>query len=580
MALALDVEVLLGLMGGLPVRDPRRHEVLRALERCWTAYDLDADPAAAREALKDVMSAPASRTADKISAVGHAHIDSAWLWPVRETVRKCARTFSNVAALGAQYPELVFACSQAQQWWWMRQHYPVIYEGMRAQVRSGQIVPVGGMWVESDTNVTGGESLVRQLVFGKRFFLSELGVETEEVWLPDCFGYSAALPQLILLSGSRWFLTQKLSWNDTNKFPHHTFWWEGIDGSRVFTHFPPVDTYNAELLPSELAHAADNYAERGFGTRSLVPFGYGDGGGGPTREMMERARRLADLDGSPKVVVEAPSKFFAAAQAEYSHAPVWSGELYLEGHRGTLTSQVEIKQGNRRCENLMREAELWSTAALVAGRSAYPYEELEEIWRDMLLTQFHDILPGSSIAMVNDEAIASCASSARRLEDIVERAISALCGSGDVPVAFNAAPHERHGIPALSAGTVSRATGVARVVGGTVLENDLIKVELDADGHVALIFRPCGWAGGHSIRVGGQCPPAPPGHPEQLARLGCGRLLPQCPSGPGRAREHHRLVERARGGCRPGRVPFRLLSCGADFATCGRKQGVGCGPRA
>ena len=484
LALALDVEVLLGLMGGLPVRDPRRHEVLRALERCLDSYDLDADPAAAREALKDVMSAPASRTADKISAVGHAHIDSAWLWPVRETVRKCARTFSNVAALGAQYPELVFACSQAQQWWWMREHYPVIYEGMRAQVRTGQIVPVGGMWVESDTNVTGGESLVRQLVFGKRFFLSELGVETEEVWLPDCFGYSAALPQLILLSGSRWFLTQKLSWNDTNKFPHHTFWWEGIDGSRVFTHFPPVDTYNAELLPSELAHAADNYAERGFGTRSLVPFGYGDGGGGPTREMMERARRLADLDGSPRVVVEAPSKFFAAAQAEYPHAPVWSGELYLEGHRGTLTSQVEIKQGNRRCENLMREAELWSTAALVTGRSAYPYEDLDEIWRDMLLTQFHDILPGSSIAMVNDEAIASCASSARRLEDIVGRAISALCGPGDVPVSFNAAPHERQGVPALSAGPVSRAAGAARVVGGTILENDLIKAELDADGHV------------------------------------------------------------------------------------------------
>jgi alpha-mannosidase len=484
LGLALDVEVLLGLMEGLPVRDPRRHEVLRALERCLDSYDLDSDPAAAREALKDVMSAPASRTADKISAVGHAHIDSAWLWPVRETVRKCARTFSNVAALGAQYPELVFACSQAQQWWWMRQHYPVIYEGMRAQVRTGQIVPVGGMWVESDTNVTGGESLVRQLVFGKRFFLSELGVETEEVWLPDCFGYSAALPQLILLSGSRWFLTQKLSWNDTNKFPHHTFWWEGIDGSRVFTHFPPVDTYNAELLPSELTHATDNYAERGFGTRSLVPFGYGDGGGGPTREMMERARRLADLDGSPRVVVEAPSRFFAAAQAEYPHAPVWSGELYLEGHRGTLTSQVEIKQGNRRCENLMREAELWSTAALVAGCSAYPYGELDEIWRDMLLTQFHDILPGSSIAMVNDEAIASCANSARRLEDIVGRAISALCGSGDLPVAFNAAPHEHKGIPAFSAGTVSRATGAARVVGGTGLENDLIKVELDADGHV------------------------------------------------------------------------------------------------
>ena len=204
--------------------------------------------------------------------------------------------------------------------------------------------------------------------------------------------------------------------------------------------------------------------------------------------MMERARRLADLDGSPRVVVEAPSKFFAATQDEYPHAPVWSGELYLEGHRGTLTSQVEIKQGNRRCENLMREAELWSTTALVAGRSSYPYEELEEIWRDILLNQFHDILPGSSIAMVNDEAIAGYANSARRLEDLIERAISALCGNGNVSVAFNAAPHEHRGIPALSAGTVSPTSGAARVVAGRVLENDFTKVELDADGRVVSLF--------------------------------------------------------------------------------------------
>ncbi len=493
LALALDFEVLVGVMRQLPVTDPRRHEILRALERSLDSYDLAADPEAAWEALHDVMAAPAARTAHRISAVGHAHIDSAWLWPIRETVRKCARTFANVAALGREYPELVFACSQAQQWSWMKERYPVVYDGMKAQVEKGQIVPVGGMWVESDTNVTGGEALVRQLVFGKRFFLSELGVETEEVWLPDCFGYSAALPQLILLSGSRWFLTQKLSWNDTNKFPHHTFWWEGIDGSRVFTHFPPVDTYNAELLPSELAHAAGTYAERGYGTRSLVPFGYGDGGGGPTREMMERARRLADLDGSPRVTIEAPSKFFAAALAEYPDAPVWSGELYLELHRGTITSQVEIKQGNRRCENLVREAELWSAAALMAGRGAYPYDELEAIWRDILLNQFHDILPGSSIAMVNDEAVATYAASAARLEALIGTAISALCGRGDVPVAFNAAPHSQRGVPALSAAAVVPGQGEARVIGaaagaGVGLENDLIRVELDADGHIVSLL--------------------------------------------------------------------------------------------
>ena len=511
LGLATDVEVLFGVMEELAATDPRRHEILRGLERCLDTYDLDEEPQLAREVLKDVMAAPAARTAHRISAVGHAHIDSAWLWPVRETIRKCARTFSNVAVLGELYPELVFACSQAQQWWWMKENYPTVFARMKEQVSRGQVVPVGGMWVESDTNVTGAESLVRQLVFGKRFFLSELGVETEEVWLPDCFGYSPTLPQLVLLSGSRWFLTQKISWNETDKFPHHTFWWEGIDGSRVFTHFPPVDTYNAQMLPSELAHAARNYAEQGFGTRSLVPFGYGDGGGGPTREMMERARRLADLDGSSRVTVEPPSKFFAAAQAEYPDAPVWSGELYLELHRGTLTSQVEIKQGNRRCENLLREAELWSTAALLAGRSPYPYDELEEIWRDVLLNQFHDILPGSSIAMVNDDAIASHAESAARLEGLIGRAIAAVTAppegvgsasaasapasggggassTGPVPMAFNAAPHEQNGVPAFGARKLAAPSGTARVSRDTVLENDLVRAELNGDGHIVSLL--------------------------------------------------------------------------------------------
>ncbi len=505
--LATDVDVLLGVMEELASTDPRRYEIPRALERCLDTYDFDGDAQPAREVLKEALAAPAARTAHRISAVGHAHIDSAWLWPVAETIRKCARTFSNVAALGERYPELVFVCSQAQQWWWMKERYPAVFDRMKEQVKLGQIVPVGGMWVESDTNVTGAESLVRQLVYGKRFFLSELGVETEEVWLPDRFGYSPALPQLIHLSGSRWFLTQKISWNDTNKFPHHTFWWEGIDGTRVFTHFPPVNTYNAEMLPAELARAARNYAEKGYGTRSLVPFGYGDGGGGPTREMMERARRLADLDGSSRVVVEPPSKFFAAAQAEYPDAPVWSGELYLELHRGTLTSQVEIKQGNRRCENLLREAELWSTAALVAGRAPYPYDELEEIWRDVLLNQFHDILPGSSIAMVNDDAIASHAHSARRLDGIIDRAITALSsshggastsaaasgtaaasGAGASPLAFNAAPHEQNGVPAFGAGAVAPPSGPARLTGVSVLENDFLRVELNADGHIVSLL--------------------------------------------------------------------------------------------
>lgn len=486
--LAADVEVLLGVMEQLAPSDVRRHEILRALEACLDRYDLDDDAGAARRSLAGVLAAPAARTAHTVSAVGHAHIDSAWLWPVRETVRKCARTFANVAALAEEYPELVFACSQAQQWSWMKEHYPAIFDRMKVLVKKGQIVPVGGMWVEPDTNVSGGESLARQLSVGKRFFLEELGVETEEVWLPDCFGYSAAFPQLIALSGSRWFLTQKLSWNDTNKFPHHTFWWEGIDGTRVFTHFPPVDTYNAQLLPSELAHAVRNYAEKGFGSRSLAPFGFGDGGGGPTREMMERARRLADLDGAPKVVMETPAKFFQAAHDEYPDAPVWSGELYLELHRGTLTNQVKIKQGNRRCESLVREAELWAATAMVAGLAPYPYEELEGAWRNILLNQFHDILPGSSIAVVNDEAIETYRQTAQLLEGLVHTATSALAGGGDAPVTFNAAPHPWAGVAALGAGQAARPQGTAGSSGPRTIHNERLRVELDENGHISSLF--------------------------------------------------------------------------------------------
>ncbi|MDT7556085.1 MAG: alpha-mannosidase, partial [Pseudonocardiales bacterium] len=332
--LVQDVEVLSQLMHELSTGDPRRWNLLRALEQALDgALDLNDIPgtaASARAVLAPQLAAPAAASAHRVSAVGHAHIDSAWLWPLRETVRKVARTVSNVTSLMDDDPGFVFAMSSAQQWAWMEQHRPDVWERMRKKVATGQFVPVGGMWVESDTNMPGGEALARQLVHGKRFFLDKLGVETNEVWLPDSFGYSAALPQLVRLSRSRWFLTQKISWSQFNKFPHHTFWWEGLDGTRVFTHFPPVDTYNSELSGAEMAHLVRNFADKGLANRSLVPFGYGDGGGGPTREMLARAARLRDLEGSARVEIEHPATFFAKAHEDYPDAPVWVGELYLE----------------------------------------------------------------------------------------------------------------------------------------------------------------------------------------------------------------------------------------------------------
>ncbi|MGW6239967.1 alpha-mannosidase [Streptomyces sp. NPDC055094] len=526
--LVLDVEVLTELMRELPADRSRRHEILRALESMLDALDLHdvaGTAGAARAELAEVLSRPASPSAHRISAAGHAHIDSAWLWPLRETVRKASRTFANVTALAADYPELVFACSQAQQYAWVRDHQPHIWERIKQAVADGTWAPVGSMWVESDANMPGGEALARQIVHGKRFFQEELGVETEEIWLPDSFGYTAAFPQLAKLAGVKWFLTQKLSWNQSNKMPHHSFWWEGIDGSRVFTHFPPVDTYNSQFHGSELAHAERNFAEKGRASRSLVPFGWGDGGGGPTREMMERARRLKSLEGSPRVEIEHPAAFFAAAEEEYGdRAPVWSGELYLELHRATYTTQAKTKQGNRRAEHLLREAELWTTAAALhsAGRAAsyaYPYEELDRIWKTVLLHQFHDILPGSSIAWVHREARATYAAVRDELNGIIGEALAALGGDGSAVGVWNAAPFARRDVVAARASEVAEgvvtqpladgevlAPALARAVapgtfttlapapvtaepadGGFVLRDQRLEVVIDADGLLASV---------------------------------------------------------------------------------------------
>ncbi|MEE1742535.1 glycoside hydrolase family 38 C-terminal domain-containing protein [Streptomyces sp. BE147] len=495
--LVQDLEVLDQLMRQLPLGSARRWEILRAVERCLDALDLDAvnaTAAAARERLRAVLDSPANASAHRLSAVGHAHIDSAWLWPLRETVRKVTRTTSNVVALMDDHPEFVFAMSQAQQLDWLREHQPALYERVKEKAAAGQFVPVGGMWVESDTNMPGSEALARQFVYGKRFFLEEFGVETREVWLPDSFGYSAALPQLVALSGSRWFLTQKISWNTTNPFPHHSFLWEGLDGTRVFTHFPPVDTYVGELSGQEMAHAEENFRDKGNATRSLVPFGWGDGGGGPTREMLARAERLADLEGSSRVTIETPAEFFAAAEAEYTRPPVWLGELYLELHRGTYTSQARTKQGNRRSEHLLREAELWAATAAVRTGFRYPQEELDRIWKSVLLHQFHDILPGSSIAWVHREAEATYARIAEELEAVIGGAQRALAGSpeGGGTVVFNAAPHSRAGVPAGGGALVREAAdgpvGIESYEGGFRLDNGLLRVTVDARGLVVSVL--------------------------------------------------------------------------------------------
>jgi alpha-mannosidase len=426
-----DLEATGDLLPQLNADEPRYWRVLRAVEAALDATGVQE----ARAALAGVLARPAHASAHRMTAVGHAHIDSAWLWPLRETRRKVARTLTNVLTLMETDPDLVYAMSSAQQFAWVQEDHPELFERVRDRVAQGRIVPVGGMWVESDAVMPGGESLVRQISYGKRYFAETfggessvrsgaaggaVGGESEVVWLPDSFGYSGAWPQLARRAGYRWFLTQKISWNDTSVFPHHTFAWEGIDGTRIFTHFPPADTYAAEVTAAELRHAVTNFRDKAISSHSLLLFGYGDGGGGPNREMVARAHRFHDLEGAPRVALRGPEEFFADAEAEIGdQAPVWVGELYLELHRGTLTSQIAMKQGNRRAEALLRTVEHLAAAAAVRDGAAYPYDELDEAWRTVLLHQFHDILPGSSISWVHREARDTYARLDARLRKLV-----------------------------------------------------------------------------------------------------------------------------------------------------------------
>ncbi|HEU4350039.1 MAG TPA: glycoside hydrolase family 38 C-terminal domain-containing protein [Actinoplanes sp.] len=486
--LIADLEVVAGLVAEPSVDDTRRALAGAALDRAMDVldgYGLDVD--AVRKPLARVLEAPATASAHRVSAVGHAHIDSAWLWPLRETRRKVARTVANVLQLMDEDDGLVYVMSAAQHWEWLREDHPALFERARRRVTEGRFVPVGGMWVESDSVLPGGEAMVRQFTEGQNYFLEHFGRTSRVAWLPDSFGYSGALPQIVRLAGIEYFLTQKISWNRVNRFPHHTLDWVGIDGTAVFTHFPPADTYNGELTPRELIYTARNFREKAVATRSLIPFGFGDGGGGPTREMLARAARAADTEGLPVVRVEGPEVFFDAARAELPEPPQWYGELYLELHRGTLTSQAAMKRGNRRSEHLLRAAELWAATAAVAGVADYPYERLRDAWRTVLVHQFHDILPGSSIGWVHREARQTYAGLAESLGALIAEAQDGLAGAGTTPITFNAGPIALDAVPAGGAAAVGRVPREPATADGRKLRSDRTVVTLAGDGTITSI---------------------------------------------------------------------------------------------
>ena len=424
-ALYYDVEFALGLLDTIKPEDPAYATILRALNDVCNGYASEGIPRL-RKILRDALGGLAGEIAHTVVPVGHAHLDTAWLWPLDITRKKMAHTTATQLGLLERYPEYVFAHSQASQYEWLEQDYPVLFERVKKAVAGGRWEVVGSMWVEADCNLTGAESLVRQFLYGKRYFRQKLGVETDDMWLPDVFGYSAALPQILAKFNIPYFMTQKISWNQFNRFPHHTFWWQGIDGTKVWSHFPPADAYNCQADPKTITYSVDNFKDHGRSDSSLFLFGWGDGGGGPTERHLEMLRRGRQAPNYPEIASgKRALDFFRDTKARSKDLLTWSGELYLELHRGTYTSQAANKKGNRESEFLLRDAEILSAFAPDFPAS-YPSKDLEGAWKLVLLNQFHDIIPGSSVREVYEDSARDYATIREKGEGIVEEKLRAL----------------------------------------------------------------------------------------------------------------------------------------------------------
>ena len=415
LALAWDVQFAWEAIRTVP--DARRRALISAaVEKTLLAIDLTAEReafewavTAARELLRGMVGAIGGDPEEgMVHLTGHSHIDTAWLWPLRETVRKCGRTFSTACRLLEEYPNYVFSCSQPQLYAYTKEFYPTLYEQIRHWISEGRWECGGGMWVEADCNVPSGESLIRQILHGLAFFAAEFGVRPHTCWLPDVFGYPASLPGILLGCGLTSFFTTKLHWQARNPFPAHLFWWEGIDGSAVLAHIPDLKAnYNGTPNPEQLRIAWDKYAEKGAYQELLMPFGFGDGGGGPTPTMLEFADRAGAFPGVPRCRQGPTERFFDDVARSAPELPTWVGELYLETHRGTYTTQSAIKRANRKNEILLGEAELACSLRdmMQADSSPEAWRSLRHAWEMLLLLQFHDILPGSSIGEVYTEAL-------------------------------------------------------------------------------------------------------------------------------------------------------------------------------
>jgi alpha-mannosidase len=487
----IDVETLFQLRENLDENSLRVMEIDQGLKDFTLMVDFELPREMmletvreCRDRLQPLLACVNGSTAPEMFAFGHSHIDVAWLWPLAETERKTGRTLATQLALMDMYPEYTFLQSQPHLYRMLEQRYPDLYERVKEAAQRGQLIPDGGTWVEPDTNITSGESLIRQFIHGKRYFREEFGVDCEMLWLPDVFGYSGALPQIMRGCGAKYFSTQKIFWayHGGDPFPYNTFVWEGIDGSEVYVHLH--NDYNALLDPHSVIQRWNERVQKdGFATR-LYPFGFGDGGGGPTRNHLEFARRLENLEGAPKVRMTTPMAYFEDQTARGWPLTRYVGELYFQAHRGVYTSQAKTKKGNRRSEFALRRAEMWAVAARALNGFEFSSATLEEAWKGVLLNQFHDILPGSSIQRVYEEAEALYAQVIAEADCVAMDAVTTLARGEEGLTVFNDLSWERTGLVPLPEG----------FDGATLAGGDALPVQaIDELAYAEVAVPACGW---------------------------------------------------------------------------------------
>ncbi len=505
-----DMIVLFVQAENTPNEEPLKYELLQVLSECRNKLVSYSDDEM-RECLKITKARLALKGGDSpalsLTAFGHAHIDLAWLWPLRETRRKGGRTFATAIDSMKKYPEYLFGASQPQLYDWVKEDYPALYDKVKASYKDGRWELLGAVWAEPDLNLISGESVVRQILYGNAFWKKEFGQTVNFVWTPDTFGYSAALPQIFKKCGIDFFSTIKMSWNLINDFPYTNFRWRGIDGSEVLVHMPPEGNYLSEGTAKSVQKIKRRLFKNGQFGEALLPFGIGDGGGGPSPSHLEYLRREENLPGLCPIKQGKMADFLERMRKNAENLPVWDDELYLERHLGVYTSAARNKKYNRLMEYTLRDAEALSAIALREVGYEYPQEEFEQIWKEVLLYQFHDILPGSSIQRVYDESLERYAVLFDKTAKLRQKAADALASKIAVPesyekpvVLFNTLSFEREYsintekgiitavIPPMGYKVVDLACKELSVSSMQTLENDYIKVTLCEDGSIGSIY--------------------------------------------------------------------------------------------